>query len=428
MNRNNEITKYLLDNPEKLTGDYANTAAMFGTNYEQIRSLARRIRGTHSNNKSKKKEKLHMEEGPEGRFIIAEDTTRVKSLDDLLKAFDVDDSEWEVDWYDIGTYEQTGFDNDRKPVTTTMYRCKAKLKRIVPFKSLKSTRESLMEDLSYLTKYTPKHKKIIKGQDTTPHLLEIGAYDLHLGKIGIIGDEYSMDIAEERLMKAIEHLLIRASSFTIDKILFVVGNDLLNTDGDKPIPRTTKGTPQFNSDHHIEMYKKARRLMIMAINELAEICSVHVVIMPGNHDEECIMYLGDALELYYENNDNVLVDNTRPLMKGFKYGKNLIAFDHGHKMKADKAVQILPQRFKEMWSDVDYVELHRGHLHGVHHNKIGATTELSGITVRNLGSMCATDQWHDDKGYVGNIKRAHGFVWSKNNGLQAEFYYNVPME
>ena len=69
-----------------------------------------------------------MEEGPEGRFIIAEDTTRVKSLDDLLEAFDVDDSEWEVDWYDIGTYEQTGFDSERKPVTTTMYRCKAKTK------------------------------------------------------------------------------------------------------------------------------------------------------------------------------------------------------------------------------------------------------------------------------------------------------------
>ena len=129
-----------------------------------------------------------------------------------------------------------------------------------------------------------------------------------------------MEIAEQRLMKAIEHLLMRASSFTIDKIL-VVGNDLLNSDGDKPIPRTTKGTPQFNSDHHIEMYKKARRLMIMVINELAAICPVHVVVMPGNHDEECIMYLGDALELYYEQNDNVLVDNTRPLMKGFKYGK-----------------------------------------------------------------------------------------------------------
>ena len=222
-------------------------------------------------------------------------------------------------------------------------------------------------------------------------------------------------------------MLKRASGFTIDQILFVVGNDFLNTDGDKPIPRTTKGTPQFNSDHHIEMYKRGRKLITMVINELCNICPVHVVVMPGNHDEECIMYLGDALELFYEHNKSVTIDNTRPLMKGFKYGNNLIAFDHGHKMKADKAVQILPQRFRDIWSDVRYVELHRGHLHGVHHKKIGATSELSGITVRNLGSMAATDQWHDDKGFIGNIKRAHGFIWSKHNGLQAELFYNVPI-
>jgi hypothetical protein len=279
-----------------------------------------------------------------------------------------------------------------------------------------------------MSEYVPKHNAILGGQDTDPHLLEIGAYDLHLGKIGIIGDEYSMDIAKERLLKAIDHLLMRASAFTIDKILFVVGNDLLNTDGDKPVPRTTKGTPQYNSDHHIEMYRTARKLMIMVINELSAICPVHVTVMPGNHDEECIMYLGDALELYYENNDNVIVDNTRPLMKCLKYGKNLICFDHGHKTKPEKAVQILPQRFKDLWSSVNYVELHRGHLHGVHQAKIGATKEFNGITVRNLGSMCATDQWHDDKGFIGNIKRAHGFVWSKHNGLQAEFFYNVPVE
>jgi hypothetical protein len=96
-------------------------------------------------------------------------------------------------------------------------------------------------------------------------------------------------------------------------------------------------------------------------------------------------------------------------------------------MKAEKAVQILPQRFRDIWSDVRYVELHRGHLHGVHHKKIGATSELSGITVRNLGSMAATDQWHDDKGFIGNVKRAHGFIWSKHNGLQAELFYNVPI-
>ena len=56
MKKSDEIKKYLLENPDKLNSDYANTAAMFGTNYEQVRSMARTIRGSHSNTRSRKKE------------------------------------------------------------------------------------------------------------------------------------------------------------------------------------------------------------------------------------------------------------------------------------------------------------------------------------------------------------------------------------
>ena len=45
------------------------------------------------------------------------------------------------------------------------------------------------------------------------HLLEISAFDLHLGKIGIKKDKYSLDIAQERLLSAIDHLLYRAQDF-----------------------------------------------------------------------------------------------------------------------------------------------------------------------------------------------------------------------
>ena len=54
MKKVDKIKEYLLNNQEKLSGDYAMTAAMFGTNYEQIRSIARRIRGSHSNNRERK--------------------------------------------------------------------------------------------------------------------------------------------------------------------------------------------------------------------------------------------------------------------------------------------------------------------------------------------------------------------------------------
>ena len=39
--------------------------------------------------------------------------------------------------------------------------------------------------------------------------------------------------------------------------------------------------------------------------------------------------------------------------------------------------------------------------------------------------MSATDEWHDMKGYVGNVKKASAFVWNKYNGVQAKLNYNV---
>ena len=404
---------------------YADTAKKFGTNYEQIRTVARRLREKNPDVEPGEKEVLNFQESKGSAIVTAENCTRVKSLDDLLSACSVDLNDWEVDKYDIGTYEVTGFDNDRKPITITMFRTKAFLKKIKPELNLKQIKESLIEDLRNLS---PKVLKIDRErpQDRKDlHLLEISAFDLHIGKIGIKGDKYSMKIAEKRLLSAIEHLLYRSKGYHIDKILFIVGHDLLNSDKDWPIPATTRGTPQFNSDYHIDMYRCARKLMIKAIDILSEVADLHVMVIPGNHDRESVMHIGDTLELYYENNQNVKVDNSDCLMKAIPYGNNLIISDHGDGPKTNDLPGIIAQRFKNLWSNTVYVEVHRGHYHTNKATKLQAIEELNGITVRNLSSMSATDYWHDSKGFIGNIKKAQAFIYNRENGLQGILNYNV---
>ena len=404
---------------------YADTAKKFGTNYEQIRTVARRLREKNPDVEPGEKEVLNFQESKDSAVVTAENCTRVKSLDDLLSACSVDLNDWEVDKYDIGTYEVTGFDNDRKPITITMFRTKAFLKKIKPELNLKEIKQSLIEDLRNLS---PKVLKIDRErpQDRKDlHLLEISAFDLHIGKIGIKGDKYSMEIAEERLLSAIEHLLYRSKGYHIDKILFIVGHDLLNSDKDWPIPATTRGTPQFNSDYHIDMYRCARKLMIKAIDILSEVADLHVMVIPGNHDRESVMHIGDTLELYYENNQNVKVDNSDCLMKAIPYGNNLIISDHGDGPKTNDLPGIIAQRFKNLWSNTVYVEVHRGHYHTNKATKLQAIEELNGITVRNLSSMSATDYWHDSKGFIGNIKKAQAFIYNRENGLQGILNYNV---
>tara|TARA_R100000951_G_scaffold50882_2_gene42950 strand:+ start:4449 stop:5738 length:1290 start_codon:yes stop_codon:yes gene_type:complete len=419
-----KIKEYLLANPEFLNSKYANTAKLFDTNYEVIRSLARGLRDKI--NPQHSKETTNFEENKEGAVVTCEDSKRVKSLDDLLKACNVDLNVWEVDKYDIGTYEVTGFDKAKRPITIPMFRTKAWLKRIDPTMNIQKIREELVQDLVPLFDSVPR--QIIRPssyKDDDPHLLEINACDLHLGKIGIEGDRYSLDIARNRMLKALEHLVKRASGFYIDKILFVVGNDFLNSDGDFPIASTTKGTPQSNTDSHIEMYRSGRKLLVECINMLLDVSEVHVVVIPGNHDKESMMHIGDALEVCYENNGNVTVDNSASMMKAYQYGECLIINDHGDGAKINNLPGIVSQRYRDIWSSVRHVEVHRGHLHTNKAYKMQAVEELNGLTVRNLSSMTATDEWHDTKGFVGNTKRASAFVWSKFNGVQAKLNYNV---
>ena len=435
--KNDELRSYLLKNPDKLRGDYAYTADMFNTTYESVRSQARRLRAAFDeelkaasySSAEIPEEKVITNEKKDSLVVSVENSSRVKSLDDLINNCSVDLETWEVDWFDIGTYEVTGFDNDRKPVTVTMYRTKAKFKKIDVWKNISILREDLKQDLfESFQSYVLKAPTKVNTKDEDGYLLEIGAYDLHLGKLGIDGDSYSLDVGRDRLHNAIDSLFYKARGFEIDEIVFVVGNDFLNIDRSNPFNSTTAGTPQSNTVSSYDAYRFGRKLLVQCINALAEKAPVRVVVIPGNHDEESMLHMGDALEALYENTSHVTVDNSRPLMKAYKYGECLLIFDHGHRVKNYKNLaSVISQRFRDVWSSVRHIEVHRGHLHSLKSSTMGQVEELNGIAVRHLGSMSPTDQWHDDSGYIGSVKRAHAFVWHKKNGMQCEYYYNVPV-
>jgi len=420
-----KIRTYLLKNPNLLNGDYQATSEMFGVGYEQVRGIARSIRD-HSNLPKERKSKKQLNDGI---VLSCENSTRVKSLEDLVKAFNIDLSCWSIPDFEVGTYEVTGFDKDKKAKTITMYRSKAKLKPLPYHRDIGKLKKDWFEDMKSLGELA--HKGSDRDMREDGYMLEIAAYDLHLGKIGIQGDSYSLEIAQRRMLSAIDDLLEKSKGWVIDHIVFVVGNDFLNVDKTHPFPSTTKGTPQTISDSGVSIYRAARKLLIQAINYLSQRAFVHVVVIPGNHDRESMFHLGDALDLYYDSCMTVTVDNGSSMMKSYKHGNSLLIFDHGDKVKPQHLPGVIMARFRNVLSEVKYIEVHRGHIHRTKTQRsvIGLEEqEFNGLIVRNLSSMCATDQWHDDNGFVGSIKRAHAFIWSFHNGLQAQLLYNVPVE
>ena len=191
---NEKIKDYLLKNPSKLRSGYAKTAELFSTNYEQVRSVARKIRKTIGDKThDPEKESIDISNSEDSKVVNVEKSIRIKSIDDLIKAANIDLDVWELEKFDIGTYEVTGFDVHNNPNTVTMYRMKAWFKPIKKSLNLDLLAKELREDLKDLSPLVKKREYDRDKKDK--YLLEISAFDLHLGKIGIKGDEYSLEIA-----------------------------------------------------------------------------------------------------------------------------------------------------------------------------------------------------------------------------------------
>ena len=59
-------------------------------------------------------------------------------------------------------------------------------------------------------------------------MLVINPADIHIGKLGVAletGDDYNTEIAYNRVLEGVTGLISKAQGFSIDRVLFCVGND-----------------------------------------------------------------------------------------------------------------------------------------------------------------------------------------------------------
>ena len=64
-----------------------------------------------------------------------------------------------------------------------------------------------------------------------------------------------------------------------------------------------------------------------------------------------------------------------------------------------------------MWGNTHFREFHLGDLH---HEKVW---EAGGIVFRRIPTITSTDAWHNDKGFIGAIRKAQAFEWDKELGI-----------
>ena len=175
----------------------------------------------------------------------------------------------------------------------------------------------------------------------------------------------------------------------------------------------------------LKTFRLGRQLLVDAINKLQQIAPVDVIMVPGNHDFERNFYLGDSLESWFYNNENVTVDNSANPRKYYKYGEVLIGYTHGNEEKVTDLPLIMANEKPTEWALSTYREFHLGHLHHKKEIKFKSTEEYQGVTIRYFNSLSGSDSWHHKKGYIGAKRSAEALLWDRTKGLKNNIYFTL---
>jgi hypothetical protein len=267
---------------------------------------------------------------------------------------------------------------------------------------------TLIKDLQ---EYAPNFLKLERIENKDSYLLVLDPADIHIGKLSKhfeTGEDYNNQIAVHRVLAGVKGILQKVSSFNIDKILFIGGNDILHIDN--PKRTTTSGTPQDTDGMWFENFIIAKNLYIDVLEILLPIADVHFCFNPSNHDYTNGFFLAQVIETYFKNCQNITFDTSIAHRKGFRYYNNLIGTTHGDGAKQELLPLLMAQEFPIEWS----LTKHRYvYTHHVHHK---TSKDYVGITVESLRSPSSADSWHSRNGYQHSPKAVEGFLHCKNNG------------
>jgi hypothetical protein len=264
--------------------------------------------------------------------------------------------------------------------------------------------------LEDLKSYAPKYNSYKRELYSDGHLLIVDPADVHIGKLCNsfeTGETYNNQIAVQRVLSGVDGILNKVGSFNIDKILFVIGNDILHIDN--PKRTTTSGTPQDTDGMWHSNFLIAKQLYVDIIEKLMCVADVDVVFNPSNHDYTNGFFLAQLIETHFRNCNNVKFDCSVSHRKYFVYGENLIGTTHGDGAKQQDLPLLMANESKD-WTNCKHKYFYIHHFH----HKI--SKDYMSVCVESLRTPSGTDSWHHRNGYQHAPKAVEGFIHDKNNG------------
>lgn len=274
--------------------------------------------------------------------------------------------------------------------------------------------------INELKQYAPKFKEFVKYKVKDGHCLLLSPADVHIGKLCksfVSGEEYNKQQAVIRTLEGINGCLQKSNGFNIDKIILVLGNDIMHVDTPSG-GKTTKGTVQDVDGMFYEHLHIAKRLYINIIETLLGVYpDLHIIYNPSNHDYLTGFLLTEIICAYFKNNKNITFDVSLQYRKYYRYGKSknstLIGTTHGDGIKWDLLPMLMADECED-WSSSKYRYMFAHHIH----HKVAK--DYVGCSLESLRSPSPADSWHSKHGYTSSNNQAiESFIFHKKHGQVA---------
>lgn len=217
------------------------------------------------------------------------------------------------------------------------------------------------------------------------------------------GDDWDLAIAERTHCAAMAEL-VRAVPATEQAVVLNLG-DALHYDSMAAV--TPRSGHMLDADgRYAKMVSVAVKVMRQCVESaLAKHKRVHVINLPGNHDETGALWMSIALANVYEKEPRVTVDTNPSLFAYYRWGKVLLGAHHGHTCKPAALPGVMACDRAKDWGETAHRHWLIGHIH--HESK----HELGGATVESFNTLAAKDAYATNGG------------WRSGRSMQALIYH-----
>ncbi len=384
----------------------------------------------------------------DGERTVTAKGGRIKTIEDLIAAANVDLTLWEVTWAEVNKYEM-GRKAQRSRLDYTdgkangkvrdsggvhveeLYQVKVKLKPRRDVVDLLALKESALAEVRAAAATLPRAPRPQVARPRTGNLLYLGMHDLHPGKMVApeeTGHVWNPELAREVALKALTRALEKASAHGFDRIVLPIGHDLSHVDGNNNA--TTGGTAQDVSRRYHVQRRLDLALAGALIERAAEFAPVEAEAVPGNHGRSTDLAIAEMLRERYHADPRVQVRVSLAPRVYLSHGVNLLGFTHGDRIKAQALMSLMAREAKQEWAASEHQEWLIGHTHAM-----SALTEKYlveqtgqehvGVRVRVLPSLTATDYWHAACGYVASGRALEAYLYHEAHGYEG--HVNVPL-